>query len=74
MKFFTNKETNKKILIALIIVMLFNFTSPTVSRADIGGTLFTPIASLLEAIGDLLIKGLQKIFLGDGKIATDALR
>ena len=74
MKFCTNKDTSKKIIIAILIVMSFNFISPTVSRADFGGDLFKPIAQLLQAIGDLVIKGLQKIFVGDGDIREESLR
>ena len=77
MKFFNNKEKCKKIVIAILIVMSFNFISPRISNASVdtvGGALFSPLAQLLTAIGDLLIEGLQKIFLGDSSIAGDAIR
>ena len=58
MKFFTNKENSKKIITAILIIMLFNLVSPRVSQADLGGDLFKPISELLRTIGDLVIKGL----------------
>ena len=74
MKFFTKKETSKKIIIAILLVMTFNFISPNISQADFGGALFKPIAQLLQAIGDLVIQGLQKMFIGDGQIEEEAYR
>lgn len=74
MKFFTNKETSKKIIIAILLVMSFNFITPNISQADFGGTLFKPIAELLKALGDLVIKGLQSMLLGDGTIAIESPR
>jgi len=73
MKFFTNKENSKKIIIILLIIMLFNLVSPKISQAgldEFGGKLFSPIAQLLCAIGDLVIEGLQDIFTGDGDIGA----
>jgi hypothetical protein len=71
MKLFTNKEIRKKIIIAILLVMSFNFISPTISDADFGGALFKPISQLLQGIGDLVIKGLQKIFVGYGDIRVE---
>lgn len=74
MKFLQNKEISKKIIIAILLVMSFNFISPTISLADkdeFGGALFKPIAQLLQTIGDLVIKGLQKIFIGYGDIRVE---
>ena len=69
MKFFTNKNISKKIIIAIILVMSFNFISPAVSNAeDVGGTLFNPIGQLLVALGDVTIALLQELFLGNGAI------
>ena len=72
MKLFTNKEISKKIVIAIIIVMLFNFTSPTVSHAggDIG-VLFTPLMEFLCTVADLVLEGLQGYFVGNREIAYD---
>ena len=64
MKFFTNKQMSKKIILAILLVMSFNFISPTVSQADFGGALFKPISLLLCSLSDLVIKGLQKYFTG----------
>lgn len=69
MKFFTNKETTKKIIIAVLLVMTFNFISPVASQADFGGALFSPIAQLIASLGDLVISGLQSWFIGYGDIA-----
>ena len=71
MKMFTDKEITKKVIIAILLVMSFNFISPTVSNADFGGALFKPISELLQTIGDLVIKGLQKIFVGYGDIRVE---
>lgn len=68
MKFFTSKETTKKIIIAILLVMSFNFITPVASQADFGGALFKPISQLLCGVSDLVIKGLQKYFTGVGDI------
>lgn len=68
MKVFTDKNVIKRITIAILIVMMFSFMSPTVSQADFGGKLFEPISQLLCGVADLVIMGLQKIFVGDGDI------
>jgi len=71
MKFLQNKGISKKIIIAILLVMSFNFISPIAVQADFGGALFKPIAELLRTIGDLVIKGLQKIFVGYGDIRVE---
>lgn len=74
MKFLQSKEISKKVIIAILLVMSFNFISPTISLAgkdEFGGTLFKPISQLLQTIGDLVIKGLQKIFVGYGDIRVE---
>ena len=68
MKFLNNKQTSKKIIIAILLVMSFNFISPSISRASFGGKLFDPIAQLLCGIADVFIMALQSIFMGDGEI------
>ncbi len=68
MEFFTNKSITKKVIIAVLLVMSFNFISPTISQADFGGVLFTPISQLLASLGDLVISTLQKYFIGSGEI------
>lgn len=70
MKVFTDKNVIKRITIAILIVMMFSFMSPTVSRADFGGKLFKPISQFLCAVADLVIRGLQNYFIGDDNIKT----
>jgi len=65
------KETTKRILIAILIVTLFNFISPTISHGSLGGALFEPIAELLRKVADLVMEGLQEIFTGDGEIEVN---
>lgn len=64
MEIFTNKSLVLKIVIALVIVILFNFCAPTLSQASIGGTLLEPIVSLLIAIGDGAMLVIQSILFG----------
>lgn len=52
MKFLTNQKVVQKILIALIMVILFSFSIPKPVQADWGGTLASPIISLVAAIAD----------------------
>lgn len=68
MEILRKKNIVLKIVIALVIVILFNFSAPTISHAGlgeiIGGTLLTPIVDLILAIGDGLMYTIQKIVLG----------
>ncbi len=68
MEVFKNKSLVLKIVIALVIVILFNFCAPTLSHAGvtevIGGTLLSPIIDLLLAIGDGAINLIQNILFG----------
>ena len=76
MKFFTNQSNSKKIIISILVVLLFNFISPTISSAkrDIdGGVLFDPIADLLCTIADYIIGGLQDYFIGGREITKTPL-
>lgn len=54
MKIFTNKKIWKKIVVALLIVMMFQFfiTSPVKANDGIGGKLMEPIVDLIVWIGD----------------------
>lgn len=56
MKIFTKNNIARKIMIAIVIVILFNFIAPNISKADDdedwGGVLFTPIQGLLLGLGD----------------------
>jgi len=72
MKFFTNKQISKKIVIAIVLVMSFNFISPTVSQASANiGVLFQPLMEFLCTVADLVLGGLQGYFVGNDKIAYD---
>lgn len=62
--FFKEKKTTHKIIIAIIIVTLFNFMAPTISQAGIGGILFEPIKDLLLVIADGIIS-LSQTFIFD---------
>ncbi len=68
MEIFKSKSIVLKIVIALVIVILFNFCAPTLSHAGlaevIGGTLLSPIVDLLLAIGDGAINLIQNILFG----------
>lgn len=64
MKLFNHRGVVQKIIIALIIVILVNFTIPIKSQADFGGTLFEPITQLVANIGDVVLGILQKFMLG----------
>jgi len=71
MKIIKDKQISKKIIIAILLVMSFNFISPTVCEADVGGALFKPISELLQTIADLVIEFLQKVFVGYGEIEIE---
>lgn len=69
MEIFTKKSIVLKIVIALVIVILFNFSAPTISQATsagdvIGGTLLAPIVDLLLAVSDGLMYLIQRLVLG----------
>ena len=64
MEIFTNKSLVLKIVIALVIVILFNFCVPTLSHAGVGGTLLGPIVDLLVAVGDGAMLIIQSLIVG----------
>ena len=71
MKYLNNSKTTKKVIMMILIVLTLNFISPNLSNAaesTYGGELFNPLFQMLAGIGDLVIKGLQYIFLGDGDV------
>ena len=47
-----------------MIMLSFNFITPTYSRADIGGILISPIVDLVATLGDVVINLLQKAMTG----------
>lgn len=65
MKTFTNKKVVQKVIIAILIVLSFNFIAPTYSRASVGGVLFGPIIDLFAKVGDAVLASLQ-YFMYDG--------
>ena len=70
MKKLMNKNFIQKIVIAILIVLSFNFVVPTFSHAaDFGGVLFGPIIDLLAAIPDACIGLMQVLFL-NGEYST----
>lgn len=68
MSFVTDKKVIEKIVILILLVTLFNFISPTISKASDGGGLYVPISQFLRAAGDWIIMGLQGYFMGDSEI------
>ena len=69
MEIFNNKSLVLKIVIALVIVILFNFCAPTLSKAGIisetiGGILLTPVIDLITAISDGVVNLIQSILYG----------
>lgn len=69
MKIFTNKKIGKKILIAIVIVLLFQIvlTKPIHAETDtieFGGKLMGPILSLLVTIGDGIMDIIGKTIMG----------
>ena len=69
MNIFTNKKTVQKIIIAILIVLSFNFLAPTYSQADFGGVLLGPIIDLFAGVGDAVMSAMQ-FFMYDGQINT----
>lgn len=78
MKLFANKKLFKKIVILLVTIILVNALMPlhmvsADADEDFGGALFRPICQFFAGMGDLLISGLQWIFIGDGEIKTEEI-
>ena len=65
MKFLTNQKVIQKIVIALILVILFSFSIPKPVQADWGGTLASPIISLVAAIADAVQHLMEWAMLGE---------
>lgn len=67
MKIFTNKSIWKKIAIALVIIILFEFMLSSPVRADddgVGGKLMEPILSLTTALGDGIVHIIHESVMG----------
>ena len=69
MKIFTNKKVVQKVIIAILIVLSFNFIVPNYSRADFGGVLMGPIIDFLAGVGDVVLSALQ-YWMYDGEISV----
>lgn len=65
MKKITSKKGIQKIVIAILIVLSFNFAVPNYSQADFGGVLLGPIIDFFAGIGDAILSALQ-YFMYDG--------
>ena len=69
MEKYTKSKTLKKIALILLVIMIFNFIVPNMSKATddegSGGILFTPIADFLETVSDLVLGFVQDIFVED---------
>ena len=66
MKIFTNKKSVQKIIIAIVIVLSFNFIIPNYSQAGFGGVLMGPFIDFFAAIGDVVMSVLQFFFYDGG--------
>lgn len=67
MKFFTNQRIWKKIVIALLVVLLFNALIVKPVQADaleFGGKLMSPILSLLVSLGDGILDVIGRTIMG----------
>lgn len=68
MKKLMNKNFIQKIVIAILIVLSFNFVVPNFSCAvtadEIGGLLWTPVRMLVTGIGDTILYWLNFFFVG----------
>lgn len=76
MKLFANKKLFKKIVILLVFITLVNALIPlhmvsADADKDYGGKLFRPLFRFFAGVVDLLVRGLQNIFIGDGNIYHD---
>ena len=65
MKIFTDKSVTRKIIIALVIVILTTFSAPTAVQADVGGKLMNPILNLIVALFDGVQHLLEYAMLGE---------
>ncbi len=62
----TKKGITQKIIVAIVIVLCFNFVAPTVSSAGIGGLLLEPLTALITTIGDGILAALQNFLYNGG--------
>lgn len=77
MKFFMKKNSVVKRIILTImlgIILLTNYSYAKPNADEIGGALFNPICDLICEIGDLIMQGCQKYFIGFSEIADKTSR
>jgi len=75
MKFLTKKNTTQKIILALIIAILVNFSIPPISCASqgIGMDLLTELVHLVASLGDVVMGLLNKTMLGTDSMWTSVM-
>ncbi len=73
--FFTNKSVIQKIIIALVIVILFNFLVPVRSQAgdSLGGDLLKELVKLVVSLGDIITGMFNHFMLGTTKMYSSAI-
>lgn len=74
---FLQKNIVQKLIIAIVLVILFNFISPTACQAKgfwikAGGELLEPIMELFMAIADAVLNALQRNLVSDLNILMPA--
>ena len=63
MKIFQNKNLFKKLMIIFLVITIFSFCMPKVSRASVGGDLMDAVMDLFVGIGDGINTVLSKMIL-----------
>lgn len=78
---FLEKNIVQKLIIAVIVILLFNFSAPTIANAEsfvgkkiveMGGELLQPIMKLFVLIGDGIINILQSNMIDDVPVVIGA--
>ena len=76
MKFF-RKKNNQKMFIAILMVIVLNFSIPNYSQAgvfgDIAGDLLKELVQLVASIGDVAMGALNHFMLGTDKVITSSM-
>lgn len=78
MGFFTKKSTVQKIILALVVIILFNFAIPIKSQAKddwetIGGKILKELVKLIDSLGDVVMGMLNKAMLGTEAIYSSVM-
>lgn len=78
---FLEKNFVQKLIIAVIVIVLFNFSAPTIANAKsfigkslekIGGELLPPVMKLFVTVADAILNALQTNLMDDVKIVVGA--